>query len=381
MKISTDIIHQAIAHRRHLHTYPELSGKEYETAKYIRNTLDAINVCYEADIGGLGIVAWLGPESSDCLALRSDMDALPIQETNKTDYCSQNHAVMHACGHDVHMACLLGSIHHLKQHEDHLKKRVFFIFQPHEEVLPGGAQLMIKDGLFHRFPISKLIALHVSPELNPGVIGYHKGPFMAASDEIRITFSSRGGHAARPHLTGDTIAMGSNFIVQAQQLVSRLSNPIEPILFTVGVFEGIGATNIIPAEVKLAGTLRTMNEEHREIMHKKLNDLAENIATFGQGTCLVDINQGYPVLINDAVLTDAAIHALDSTSLTNENLPARMTSEDFAWYGTEGRSITLLRLGTGNPNQSGLHRPDFDIDEGAIACGIETLSTLALRLH
>lgn len=381
MKISTDIVNQAIADRRHLHANPELSGKEYNTSKYIRTTLDNLGVSYEADIGGLGIVAWLGPESYDCLALRSDMDALPIQETNKAEYCSKNQGVMHACGHDVHMACLLGSIRTLKQHEDHLEKRVFFIFQPHEEVLPGGAQLMIKDGLFDRFPISKLIALHVSPELNPGVIGYHKGPFMAASDEIRITFSSKGGHAARPHLTGDTIAMGANFIVQAQQLVSRLSNPIEPILFTVGIFEGIGATNIIPSEVQLAGTLRTMNEEHREIMHKKLNDLAENIATFGQGKSNVDIRHGYPVLVNNDMLTDAAIDALDSTSLNNKNLPARMTSEDFAWYGTEGRPITLLRLGTGNPNQSGLHRPDFDIDEDAIACGIETLSTLALRLH
>lgn len=380
MKLPADIIKHAVDHRRHLHAHPELSGKEEKTAEYIQSCLDNWGVAYEKNIGGHGIVAWIGPEASDCLALRADMDALPINETNTTSYQSTNHGVMHACGHDVHMACLLGAIETLQTHQPP-SKRVYFIFQPHEEVLPGGAQLMIDEGLFERFPIAKLVALHVSPELEVGIIGHCSGPFMAASDEIRVTFEGKGGHAARPHLTGDTIAMGSNFVVQAQQIVSRLSNPIEPILFTIGVFEGKGATNIIPSKVMLEGTLRTMNEAHREAMHDKLESLANQIASFNQGCATVDIRQGYPVLLNDVVLTQDATEALESQGLTCQEIPMRMTSEDFARYGQHGKPISFLRLGTSNPNNSGLHRPDFDIHEEAIAHGVRTFVVLANTLH
>ena len=380
MKLSQDIITNAIAHRRHLHAHPELSGQEFKTAEYIQTCLDKWGVSYEKNIGGLGIVAWIGPETSDCLALRADMDALPICETNTASYQSTNAGVMHACGHDVHMACLLGAIEAL-QSDPSLSKRVYFIFQPHEEVLPGGAQLMIDEGLFERFPIAKLVGLHVSPELEAGVIGYCAGPFMAASDEIRVTFESKGGHAARPHLTGDTIAMGANFIVQAQQIVSRLSNPIEPILFTIGVFEGKGATNIIPAKVTLEGTLRTMNEAHRSAIHGKLDGLAMQIASFNQGKADLSIKHGYPVLLNDASLTQHAVQALESNDVTCQKIPMRMTSEDFARYGQHGKPLSFLRLGTGNPNHSGLHRPDFDINEDAIGHGVRTLTILASALH
>ena len=380
MKLPADIIKHAIGHRRHLHTHPELSGKEEKTAEYIQSCLDRWGVAYEKNIGGFGIVAWIGPEASNCLALRADMDALPISEANTTSYQSKNHGVMHACGHDVHMACLLGAIEALQAGQS-LSKRVHFIFQPHEEVLPGGAQLMINEGLFERFPIAKLVALHVSPELEAGIIGHCSGPFMAASDEIRITFESKGGHAARPHLTGDTIAMGANFIVQAQQIVSRLSNPIDPVLFTIGVFDGKGATNIIPPKVTLEGTLRTMNEAHRKAMHGKLEYLAKQIASFNQGNASLDIRHGYPVLLNDVVLTQQAVQSLESHGVHCQKIPMRMTSEDFARYGQHGKSLTFLRLGTGNPKNSGLHRPDFDINEDAIAHGVRTLVVLARTLY
>lgn len=380
MKLPADIIKHAIGHRRYLHENPELSGKEEKTAEYIQSCLDRWGVAYEKNIGGHGIVAWIGPEISGCLALRADMDALPISEINTTSYQSTNHGVMHACGHDVHMACLLGAIEALQTGQS-LSKRVYFIFQPHEEVLPGGAQLMIDEGLFERFPIAKLIALHVSPELEVGIIGHCSGPFMAASDEIRVTFEGKGGHAARPHLTSDTIAMGSNFVVQSQQIVSRLSNPIEPILFTVGVFEGKGATNIIPSVVMLEGTLRTMNEVHRKAMHNKLESLAKQIASFNQGNASLDIRHGYPVLLNDAALTKDAVQALELHGISCQEIPMRMTSEDFARYGQDGKPLTFLRLGTGNPNKSGLHRPDFDIHEGAIAHGVKALVVLTQTLH
>jgi len=380
MKLSSDIINHAISHRRHLHAHPELSGNEEQTAEYIHSCLDRWGVPYEKNIGGLGIVAWIGPEATECIALRADMDALPIHEANTTSYQSKNHGIMHACGHDVHMACLLGAIEAL-QTEHTLSKRVYFIFQPHEEVLPGGAQLMIDEGLFERFPIAKLVGLHVSPELEAGVIGHCSGPFMAASDEIRVTFESKGGHAARPHLTGDTIAMGANFIIQAQQIVSRLSNPIDPILFTIGVFDGKGATNIIPSTVILEGTLRTMNEAHRQAMHQKLEKLAEQIASFNQGKASLEIRHGYPVLQNDAAVTQDAVQALKSNDVSCQKIPMRMTSEDFARYGQYGKPLTFLRLGTGNPNNSGLHRPDFDINEDAIAHGVRTLVILARTLH
>ena len=380
MKLSQDIINHTIGHRRHLHAHPELSGQEKKTADYILTCLDSWGVQYEKNIGGYGIVAWIGPETEDCLAIRADMDALPISEINTTSYKSKNNGVMHACGHDVHMACLLGAIEALQTGQS-LSNRVYFIFQPHEEVLPGGAQLMIDEGLFERFPIGKLIGLHVSPELEAGVVGHCSGPFMAASDEIRVTFEGKGGHAARPHLTGDTIAMGANFIVQAQQIVSRLSNPIDPILFTIGVFDGKGATNIIPPKVTLEGTLRTMNEAHRKAMHGKLENLANQIASFNQGSAILDIRHGYPVLMNDATLTRDAIQALESNDLSCQKIPMRMTSEDFARYGEYGKPLTFLRLGTDNPNHSGLHRPDFDINEDSIAHGVSTLVILARTLN
>ena len=204
---------------------------------------------------------------------------------------------------------------------------------------------------------------------------------MAASDEISVTFESKGGHAARPHLTGDTIAMGSNFVVQAQQIVSRLSNPIEPVLFTIGVFEGKGATNIIPSKVMLEGTLRTMNEAHRKAMHDKLQSLAKQIASFNQGKATLETRHGYPMLFNDAALTQDAVQALELHDISCQKIPMRMTSEDFARYGQHEKPISFLRLGTGNPNNSGLHRPDFDIHEDAITHGVRALVVLTYTLH
>lgn len=385
LKMARIHLPNVIAIRRHLHQYPELSFEEKETAAFVAAQLDDIGVKYQKDVAGTGIVALiegLDPASS-VIALRADMDALPIEETNDVPYKSQRPGIMHACGHDVHTAALLGAVRILHATREHWTGTVKCLFQPGEEKVPGGASLMIKAGALESPRPEGIIGQHVYPTLEAGKVGFRSGMYMASSDELYLTITGKGGHGAMPHTCIDTILVAAHVITALQQVVSRNANPFLPSVLTLGKINSTGgATNIIPNEVKIEGTFRTMDETWRQEAHQKIRQIASQTAAAMGATCEVHIAHGYPVLVNDDELTarakDLAIQLLGPDRVVE--LPMRMTSEDFAFYTHEIPGC-FYRLGTRNEDRgitSAVHTPTFDIDETALETGMALLAWLAI---
>lgn len=374
-----------ISCRRHLHSHPELSFQEYETAKFIQQKLDEYGIAYRAGVAGTGIVALIEGKnpSSKVIALRGDIDALPIEEANNVPYKSQHHGVMHACGHDVHTTVALGAARILQQVRDEFEGTVKILFQPGEEKHPGGASLMIQDGALENPKPQAILGLHVLPALETGLLGFHAGKYMASADEIYITVKSKGGHAAAPHLTADTILIASNLVVSLQQIISRNNDPFSPSVLSICAFNGGFTTNVIPSEVKLMGTFRAMDETWRFKAHELIRKQATELVHAMGAEIDIDILVGYPTLYNNETVT-ATARALAEEYLGAENVgdtEMRMGAEDFAFY-SQVIPACFFRLGTGNKAKgitAGVHTPVFDVDERSLEIGAGTMAWLATQ--
>lgn len=376
---------QVVSCRRHLHMHPELSFNEFETQKFVEEKLDEFGITDHERMANTGVVAMVRGKNPDkkTIALRADMDALPILETNKVDYKSRKEGIMHACGHDVHTSSLLGVGKILKELKDHFEGSVKLIFQPGEEKLPGGASLMIKEGVLENPKPVSIIGQHVMPQIKAGKIGFRKGLYMASTDEIYVRVKGKGGHGAMPHLTIDPVVITSHMIVALQQIVSRKAKPSIPSVLTFGKVIANGATNVIPDEVYLEGTFRTLNEEWREEAHRKMKFMAESIAEGMGGKVEFNIVKGYPFLINDEELTDRTRRfAEEYVGKENvEDLEIWMAAEDFAFYSQKAPAC-FYRLGVRNEEKgitSSVHTSTFDIDESALETSIGLMSWLALK--
>lgn len=374
---------QLIEIRRHLHTHPELSFEEKETAKFIATQLDKLGITYQKDIGGHGIVGLIKGNNPDqqTIALRADIDALPIHEKNKVSYCSVNEGKMHACGHDVHTTCLIGALKILNEIKDNFEGQIKFIFQPAEEKLPGGASILIQEGVLENPKVEKIFGEHVLPQLETGKVAFRSGISMASCDEIFITIKGNGGHGAVPNLAIDTVLIASYIVIALQQIVSRNANPIMPSVLTIGKFIANGATNVIPEEVKMEGTFRTFDEKWRAEAKIKIVQIATSIAESMGAEIEIEIAHGYPFLKNDEDITKNAI-ANAKLYIGEENveeLPIRMTAEDFSYY-TQVVPACFYRLGTGNIEKgitSSIHTPTFDVDENCLEIGAGLMAWLA----
>lgn len=382
--LSTKYLAEIISIRRHLHSNPELSEQEYNTADFICRTLESYGIAFTRNIGGNGIVAKIEGRQplSSTLALRADMDALPINELNECEYKSLNSGVMHACGHDVHMASLLGAAKILNELKNEFEGTIRLIFQPSEEKFPGGALAMIKDGVLKNPEPARIYGQHVLPTLEAGKVGFKPGPYMASTDEVYLSIKGRGGHAATPELNTDTVLIASHIIVALQQVVSRSAPPGIPTVLSFGRVIADGRTNIIPSEVKIDGTFRTFDEAWRARAHEKITSIAKGMAESMGGSCDVFIDKGYPFLVNNDLATSEA-KALAQEYLGTENvvdLDQRMTAEDFAYY-TQIIPACFYRLGVKNPEWESirnLHTPEFDADERSLETGMGLMAWLTL---
>ena len=368
--------------RQHLHAYPELSFKEYKTSKYIQQKLTAYGIPFVSGLVETGIVGLIKGKNpnSKCIALRADIDALPIQELNDLDYSSKNKGVMHACGHDVHTASLLGVGRILNELKDEWEGTIKLIFQPGEEKLPGGASLMIAEGVLENPKVDKIIGQHVSPELDSGVIGMRGGMFMASADEIYIDVTGKGGHAALPKGRVNPLLIASKIITALYDRFDRVKDT--PSVFSLGVIKGGSAGNIIPDTVSLQGTFRAMNEEWRKGAHQIMRDICYSTAQEMSGKCEIDIKVGYPFLKNDESFTKLCFeNAKKFIGAKNViKIPKRMTAEDFSYY-SHYVPACFYRLGVGINNQETkhLHNAYFDIDESALKNSIGIMSWLAIN--
>lgn len=375
---------ETIGIRRHLHAHPELSFEEYSTSDYIASLLKQYNIPFTQGIVKTGIVALIQGKNSfkKVVALRADMDALPITETNDVVYRSKNFGVMHACGHDVHSAALLGAAKILSELKSEFEGTIKLIFQPGEEKLPGGASLMIKEKVLENPHPQSILAQHVFPSMEVGKVGFRNGMYMASTDEIYVTVKGKGGHAAMPNDYNNPLLIASKILLELNR--SFMQEPQKtPTVLAFGKIAGNGATNVIPDDVHLEGTFRTMNEEWRTEAHIKMKNLAETIAKDMGGICDFKILLGYPFLVNDETTTNNARAAAEEY-LGKENveeLPMRMTAEDFSFYSQQIPSC-FYRLGTGNKLKgivNGVHTSNFDIDEHALEIGAGLIAWLAIN--
>ncbi|MCT1523727.1 M20 metallopeptidase family protein [Sphingobacterium hotanense] len=373
-----------ITTRRHLHQHPELSFEEYNTSAFIQQILRDLNIPFSM-MANTGIVAEIKGDipSDKVLALRADMDALPITEVEGRSYGSQNPGVMHACGHDVHTSSLIGVAKILNDLKGELAGTIRLIFQPGEERLPGGASLMIKEGALKNPEPIGIVGQHVMPFLETGTVGFRSGKYMASCDELFMTIRGKGGHGAHPHQNIDPIAISAQIITALQQIVSRSADPRIPTVLSWGKIIGNGATNIIPEEVYMEGTFRTFDEVWRAEAHEKMVKLAEGIADSMGATCEFEVRKGYPFLINEPGITEAS-RAYAEDYLGKDKvveLDLWPAAEDFSYYSQE-ISACFYRLGTGNKAkgiQSAVHTPTFDIDEEALKISIGLMSYIAFR--
>ncbi|TAH18973.1 MAG: amidohydrolase [Cytophagales bacterium] len=380
-KLSAD---QIVANRRHLHANPELSFQEFNTASFVAAQLKALQLSPEfmANTGVVAVIEGKKPQSR-VVALRADIDALPIMEANEVSYKSTKQGVMHACGHDAHTASLLGTAHILNELKDSFEGTVKLIFQPAEEKAPGGASIMIKEGVLQNPAPQSIIGQHVAPQIPVGKIGFREGMYMASTDELFITVRGKGGHAAMPEFIIDPVLIASHIIVALQQVVSRNLSPKIPAVLSIGRIIANGATNVIPNEVTMEGTFRTMNEEWRAIAHTRMKKIAEGIAESMGGSCEFTIMKGYPFLVNEPALT-RRVRKAATDFMGQENiidLDLWMAGEDFAFYSQQ-IDACFYRLGTRNEARgivSGVHTPTFDIDESALEIGAGLMAWLALE--
>lgn len=374
-----------LAARRHIHQHPELSFKEIETSKYICSLLDKMGITYTTGHVETGIIALIKGKNPDkkVLLLRADMDALPISEQNKTEYVSKNAGVMHACGHDVHSAAVIGAAHILNTFKNEFEGTVKIIFQPGEEVLPGGASLMIKEGVLKSPNVNVAIAQHVHPSMEVGKVGFRSGMYMASTDEIYLTITGKGGHAAMPADYNNPILIASEVLLELKKKFPNDGKSEIPTVLAFGKIEGAGATNVIPEKVEIQGTFRTMDEVWRTEAHHIIERTILEVCSRNNAKADLKIVRGYPFLVNDKAVTEkcrrAAVEYLGQLNV--EELPLRMTAEDFAYFTQELPSC-FYRLGTGNSTKgivSGVHTPTFDIDEEALRIGSGLMAWLAIN--
>ncbi|MEX0988325.1 MAG: M20 family metallopeptidase [Bacteroidales bacterium] len=377
---------EVIRIRRHLHQYPELSFNETETSEYIRGLLDQWNVPYSYPFVKNGILATIegNGNGSKVIALRSDMDALPVNEESGLEFASVNQGVMHACGHDMHMASLLGAIMVLNGMKQYIDGKVLCVFQPGEEMLPGGAKLMMEEGLFNDNKPDMVIAQHVLPEMEAGSVGFRPGNYMASGDEIFITVKGSGGHAALPENINDPVLMASHILITLQQEINRKSPKGTPTVLSFGKVTANGAVNVIPDEVKLEGTFRTMNESWRQTAHALIAQIATGIAASMGGKIELEIRHGYPVLVNDEGITRKsralAVEFLGEERVTDMDI--RMTAEDFAWFSQSYPSM-MYRIGVKSSASNEiypLHTGRFTADENSLQTGVSMMAWLAINL-
>ena len=376
---------QVILMRRYLHAHAELSFNEVQTAAFICEELKKLGVAYKNGIAGTGVVAIIEGTEPDfkTVALRADMDALPIDEKNEVSYKSQTAGVMHACGHDVHTASLLGAARLLQELRNEFKGRVKLLFQPGEEVLPGGASMMIQEKVLENPAVTCIFGQHVQPSMEVGKVGFKPGMYMASTDELHLTIEGKGGHAALPSSYNNPLLMASEILLELEKEFSAYVTYPVPTVLAFGKITGMGATNVIPNLVKVEGTFRTMNEQWRQEAHTKMRAIAEGVAKKRNGNCQFTIVRGYPFLANDKELTERsrtyAIEYLGSENV--ETLDIRMTAEDFAYYSQEVPAC-FYRLGTGNSEKgivSGVHTDRFDIDEAALETGMGLMTWIAMN--
>jgi len=372
--------------RHHLHAHPELSYKEFETSKFVQQQLTSFGIPFEikATTGVIGVIEGKNP-SKKIIALRADMDALPIREENNVPYKSQHDGVMHACGHDVHTSILLGASKILSELKNEFEGTIKLIFQPGEERNPGGASLLIKEGVLENPRPQAIFGLHVHPGLAVGTLSFRSGVVMASADEIFITVRGKGGHAAAPHTTVDTILVASHLVVALQQIISRNRNPFSPSVLSISSFQGGYTTNVIPSEVKLMGTFRAMDEEWRykahELIRREATGLVESMGA--EIDLLIDV--GYPVVLNNEKLNTLAVEQA-RIFVGKENVmetEMRMGAEDFGYY-THLIPGCFYRLGVMNTEKgitAGVHTPTFNIDESAIETGMGMMAFLGTSVN
>jgi amidohydrolase len=369
------------SYREHIHMHPELSYREHETSAFVKQQLDALGIEWKpcADTGILATIS--GPEHAagqPCFGLRSELDALPVTEQTGAAYASANEGVMHACGHDVHTAILLGAAEILHELRSELPHPVKLFFQPGEEQNPGGASYMIAEGALKDPAVFAMAALHVYPEMEAGKLGFREGLYMASSDEIYITINGKGGHGATPDQTIDPIVIGATLILSLQQIVSRSCDPKIPCVLSFGHFEAPGATNVIPEKAVIKGTFRTMDENWRTKGLSLIEEHVRHITAMHGATVDFRISRGYPFLENDPVLT-SKVRSLAEDHFGKENvetLPLRLTSEDFAFYAQE-IPVCFFRLGVRNESRGivyGVHHPKFDIDARSLVTGMQAMA-------
>lgn len=384
-KLASSLQEDLIETRRHLHANPELSFEEYNTSSFLKEKLKQIGITDfqpKANTGFTAIIQGKNPNKKT-IALRADMDALPITEANDISYKSKNEGVMHACGHDVHSTCLLGAAEILFQLKEHFEGSIKLIFQPGEEKLPGGASLMIADGALENPKPIGIFGQHVMPFLPVGTVGFRKGLYMASSDELFFKVKGKGGHGAMPHLSLDPVPAAAHLITNLQTICSRFANPLIPTVLSIGKVIANGATNVIPQEVYMEGTFRTLDENWRNKAHEHIERICiETGKTFGL-EIEVEIRRGYPFLKNDETITEkaklAAVQYLGADKVVD--LDIWMASEDFAYY-SQVMPASFYRLGTRNESKgivSGVHTPTFNIDESALELGAGLMAWIAIN--
>ncbi|MFA9215188.1 MAG: M20 family metallopeptidase [Candidatus Methylacidiphilales bacterium] len=371
--------------RHHLHANPELSFEEFETSKFVKNELLSIGITkieHKANTGLVALIEGKNP-TKKTIALRADLDALPIFERNEVTYKSKNEGVMHACGHDVHTTCLLGAAQILFSLKNEFEGTIKLIFQPGEEKLPGGASIMIAEKALENPTPESIFGQHVMPLIPVGKVGFKSGLYMASSDELFIKVIGKGGHGAMPHLNIDPVVIAAHIIISLQQLVSRMASPIIPSVLSFGKVMANGATNVIPNEVNIEGTFRTLDEKWRIEAHQKMITMATLMAESMGGKCEFEVHRGYPFLKNNEQLTlkakNAAIAYLGAENVVD--LDTWMAAEDFAYY-SQIMPACFYRLGTRNEEKgivSSVHTPTFDIDENALSIGVGLMAYLAIN--
>jgi amidohydrolase len=380
-KIAPDVIRW----RRHIHANPELSYQEFETSTFVQARLKEMNIPFQvmSTTGVVGLIEGKNP-SSRVVALRADMDALPIQEENDLPYKSNRPGIMHACGHDVHTACLLGAAKILQDTKDSWSGTVKLIFQPGEEKNPGGASLLIRDGVLENPKPAAIAALHVNTLLEAGKVSFRSGKVMASADELYFTIRGKGGHAASPHLTVDPILISAHLITALQQLVSRHNQPFNPTVLSITSIQGGTTTNVIPEEVKLMGTFRAMDEKWRFEAHEKIRQLSTDLVRSMGGELILHIDVGYPCVHNDENVNEScrqfAAEFLGADQVSETEL--RMGAEDFGYYAQQIPAC-FFRLGTRNESTGiihGVHTSRFNIDESAIEIGVGLMAWIGTHL-
>lgn len=384
-KIAHSLYPQIVEIHRFLHQHPETAFQEHSTAAYIAEVLKKHHISFAEGVAQTGLVGQIdGIEpDSHTIALRADMDALEIEEDSGLPYSSLTPGMMHACGHDIHMASLLGTILILHQLRKTFKGRVKFLFQPSEEKNPGGASVMIAEGALEQPQVQQMIAQHVLPELEVGKVGFRKGAYMASTDEIYLSVSAKGGHGGIPHQAVDTVLIASHIVVALQQIVSRRAKPFIPTVLSFGRFVANGQTNVIPPKVEIAGTMRTFDETWRRQMQDEIKRIAQGVAQSMGGDCQLRVSHGFPSISNDEILTELMIQAAKDYLGKDKvvEIDMRTTGDDFGFYAQQ-LPTCYYRLGTSKPNgtsPAGLHTAQFVAEEESLLTGMGLMAWLSIQ--